>query len=129
MGIYKPVIDISGNAGSATKLANDSGVAPSYSCRAWVNFNGTGTIKIRSSGNVSSIVDLAVGAYTVNFTNAMPDVNYAVSLGQSDSNSGVYGANTAFNTNSTSLQYRVLVNTSNVYGPFDPTNVCLSVFR
>ena len=46
--------------------------------KAWVNFNGTGTVAIRSSFNVSSITDNGVGIYTVNFTNAMADANYAV---------------------------------------------------
>lgn len=58
-------------------LATPTGSAPAYLCRAWVNFNGTGTVAIRSSGNVSSITDNGVGLYTVNFTNAMPDTNYA----------------------------------------------------
>jgi hypothetical protein len=49
-----------------------------YTCRAWVNFDGTGTVAIRASGNVSSITDNGTGDYTVNFTNAMPDANYAV---------------------------------------------------
>jgi hypothetical protein len=53
-------------------------VAAAYGCRAWVNFNGTGTPAIRASGNVSSITDNGTGDYTVNFTNAMPDVNYAI---------------------------------------------------
>ena len=57
-------------------LATPTGSAPSYTCRAWVNFNGTGTVAIRASGNVSSITDNGVGDYTVNFTTAMPDVNY-----------------------------------------------------
>ena len=52
---------------------------PSYQCRAWVNFNGTDTVAIRASGNVSSITDNGTGNYTVNFTNAMPDANYSVS--------------------------------------------------
>ena len=52
-------------------------VATAYACRAWVNFNGTGTVAIRASGNVSSITDNGTGDYTVNFTTAMPDVNYA----------------------------------------------------
>lgn len=59
---------------------NATGTAPIYACRAWVNFNGTGTVAIRASGNVSSITDNGVGDYTVNFTTAMPDVNYCVSL-------------------------------------------------
>ena len=53
-------------------------VATAYGCRAWVNFNGTGTVAIRASGNVSSITDNNTGDYTVNFTTAMPDANYAV---------------------------------------------------
>jgi len=52
-------------------------VATAYGCRAWVNFNGTGTVAIRDSGNVSSITDDGTGDYTVNFTNSMPDTNYS----------------------------------------------------
>ena len=55
-------------------------VATAYGCRAWVNFNGTGTVAIRASGNVTSITDNGTGQYTVNFTNAMPDANYSTSL-------------------------------------------------
>ena len=53
-------------------------VATAYGCRAWVNFNGTGTVAIRASGNVSSITDNGTGDYTVNFTTALVDANYAV---------------------------------------------------
>ncbi len=55
-----------------------------YKCRAWVNFNGTGTVAIRASGNVSSITDNGTGDYTVNFTTAMPDANYAFSANSND---------------------------------------------
>lgn len=58
---------------------NASGTAPVYACRAWVNFNGTGTVAIRAGGNVSSITDNGVGNYAVNFTTAMADVNYSAS--------------------------------------------------
>jgi hypothetical protein len=51
-------------------------VATAYGCRAWVNFNGTGTVAIRASGNVSSITDNGTGQYTVNLTTSMPDANY-----------------------------------------------------
>ena len=57
---------------------NDDG-SENYKCRAWVNFNGTGTVAIRASGNVSSITDRGTGDYTVNFTTAMPNTNYSVS--------------------------------------------------
>jgi hypothetical protein len=68
----------SGNAATATALSTASGSAPSYSARAWVNFDGTGTVAIRSSGNVSSITDTALALYTVNFSTAMPDANYSI---------------------------------------------------
>ena len=63
--------------------------------QAWVNFNGTGTVAIRKAFNVSSITDRGTGLYTVNFTNAMSDTNYAI-VGMAD-DSGSYGG--VFNTN------------------------------
>jgi hypothetical protein len=70
-------IDSSGN------LSFNSGygsVATAYGCRAWVNFDGTtaSPSTIRASGNVTSITKNGTGDYTVNFTNAMPDANFAV---------------------------------------------------
>ena len=64
---------------NSAQFATVTGTAPIYPCRAWVNFNGTGTVAIRASGNVSSITDNNTGDYTVNFTTAMPDINYSVS--------------------------------------------------
>jgi hypothetical protein len=64
-------------------------IVPVYACRAWVNFNGTGTVAIRESGNVSSITDLGTGQYEITFTTAMPDANYAViGLTQYQNNAG-----------------------------------------
>ena len=65
--------EIAANAVTTAKLgsAEASGLA-----KAWVNFNGTGTVAIRASYNVSSITDGGVGLYTVNFTTAMADANY-----------------------------------------------------
>ena len=68
---------------SSSNLQFNSGygsVATAYGCRAWVNFNGTGTVAIRASGNVSSITDNGTGDYTVNFTTAMPDANFATTV-------------------------------------------------
>jgi hypothetical protein len=60
--------------------------------KAWVNFNGTGTVAIRASFNVSSITDRGTGAYTVNFTNALTDANYStVSMTQEDTGGGGRG--------------------------------------
>ena len=70
------------------------GTAPVYAARAWVNFNGTGTVAIRASGNVTSITDNGTGNYTVNFTTAMPDANY----------SGVFGCDD--NGNTSTMCYR-----------------------
>jgi len=66
----------------SAQVATVSGAAPLYMCRAWVNFNGTGTVAISASGNVSSITDNGTGDYTVNFTTAMPDANYSFNVTQ-----------------------------------------------
>ena len=57
---------------------NATGSAPIYACRAWVRFNGIGTVSIQGSGNVTSVSDDGTGLYTINFTTAMPDENYCV---------------------------------------------------
>ena len=71
------------------------------SAKAWVNFNGTGTVAIRASYNVSSITDNGTGQYTVNFTTAMPDANYAVAISGrkfNDTDDGNFVATTGTNT-------------------------------
>ena len=68
-------------------IKNVSGTQVGTFCRAWVNFDGTGTVAIRQSFNVSSITDNGVGNYTVNFTTAMPDANYSAVCSGSRSSS------------------------------------------
>ena len=68
------VNNITDNSGGTNNL-NVPGTA-----RAWVNFNGTGTVAIRASFNVTSITDNATGNYTVNFTTALADANYTALL-------------------------------------------------
>lgn len=70
-------LDLTANSAEVKGALNASGSAPIYACRAWVNFDGTGTVSIRASGNVSSITDNGTGDYTVNFTTAMEDTGYA----------------------------------------------------
>ena len=76
-------------------------VATAYGCRAWVNFNGTGTVAIRDSGNVSSITDNGTGDYTVNFSTAMPDANYGV-VATSTIQAGVSNAGCVISARNTS---------------------------
>lgn len=72
-------IDSSENVSISQNLKFNSGFgssATAYGVRAWVRFDGTGTVGIDGSGNVSSITDSSAGTYEVNFTNNMPDTNY-----------------------------------------------------
>ena len=107
---------------SPAALSTASGSAPSYSARAWVNFNGTGTVAIRASGNVSSITDNGTGDYTVNFTTAMPDANY--SFAGSDNSWGIVQQNL---TQTTTACRHVFINGSGVAG--DRSVACLNYFR
>jgi hypothetical protein len=68
---------------NSAPFATVSGTAPIYPCRAWINFNGTGTPAIQGSGNVTSITDNGTGDYTINFTTAMVDANYSSQLARS----------------------------------------------
>jgi hypothetical protein len=119
---------------SATQIAgalNASGSAPIYACRAWVNFNGTGTVAIRASGNVSSITDNGTGDYTVNFTTAMQDANYAVNVtGQVTFGSfyGIGAVNGATAPATTSVR---VVSLNNVGGAAlsDATYMNVAIFR
>jgi hypothetical protein len=77
-------LSLTANSEPIKTALNASGSAPIYACRAWVNFNGIGTVAIRASGNVSSITDNGTGNYTVNFTVAMPDANYSAPFSSGD---------------------------------------------
>ena len=74
-------LGLTANHSGVKTALNASGSAPIYACRAWVNFNGTGTVAIRDSGNVSSITDNGSGDYTVTFTTAMPDASHCAVIG------------------------------------------------
>ena len=101
--------DIADANATAAKLSGaQTGTAPIYGCRAWVNFDGTrneadtgastngANVKIRASGNVSSVLKIAVGVYTINFTTAMVDANYSAQ---------VTAGNTVFADNALSSSY------------------------
>lgn len=83
---------------------------PSFLCKAWVNFDGTGAVSIRASGNVSSITDNGTGDYTINFTTAMPDVNYSCVCGISQNLSpslGVSISSQVFPVNESSVRLQM----------------------
>jgi hypothetical protein len=124
-------IDITGNAATATKLSSTSGSAPSYSARAWVNFDGTGTVAIRSSGNVSSITDNGTGDYTVNFSTAMSDADYAYSLSKSgEANTGKTvgqgGASAQFSPTTSEIRVYASLNGA---GASDVDGFCVIIHR
>jgi hypothetical protein len=120
----------SGLVSGVSKLDTATGSAPSYSARAWVNFNGTGTVAIRESGNVSSITDNGTGDYTVNFTTAMADANYSAVIGWrvfSSVNIRAGGFNN-YTTSSVDV-YGGYRGGSNAFTAEDATYVSVAIFR
>jgi hypothetical protein len=107
-------------------------VATAYGARAWVNFNGTGTVAIRGSGNVSSITDNGTGDYTVNFTNAMPDVNYNMVATVAGAGTGqLVGVDAVANPTQTTSSVRAVFGRTGA-SPFtilDTSYVAVSIFR
>lgn len=113
------------NSGNLQFNSGYGSVATAYGCRAWVNFNGTGTVAIRASGNVTSITDGGTGNYTVNFTNAMPDANYAPQLAVGNRGTST---NTLIQTGALGTgNFSVLNYESNVLT--DSSSIYVSVFR
>ena len=149
-GVFFPAADTVGIATGGVerfRLASDgsqSSVVPSgstlypqFACRAWVNFNGTGTIAIRASGNITSITDNGTGDYTLNLTTALPDANFVgVIAGSSPVNvSQVVGFLGAPGTNDTTshpsssafrFSYYITTNSAN---RGDPVMVNAAIFR
>lgn len=132
-------VTMSANAGATLSAApvtfytTHSRLAPAsvggMLCRAWVNFNGTGTVAIRSSYNVSSITDNGTGDYTLNFTTALSDANYACVTGSSN-NTGIFGTMSGinFNTAPTTTACRIYT-TNDGGGANDPIYVTVAIFR
>jgi hypothetical protein len=106
---------------------NATGSAPVYACRAWVNFNGTGTVAILASGNVSSITDNGTGDYTVNFTTALQDANYAVN-GSADYTGSATNPVFTYNTVSSGA-VRLQTKNSTTGNAVDNPAVSVTIFR
>jgi hypothetical protein len=121
----------------SAQVATVSGTAPLYMCRAWVNFNGTGTVAIRASGNVSSITDNGTGDYTVNFTTALSDANYQVSMSSVSYTNGNFslltyikaGASNTVPALKTTTQLGVVYASSASATYFDCSEMNVSIFR
>jgi len=110
---------------------NATGSAPVYACRAWVNFDGTGTVSIRESGNVSSVTDNGTGDYTVNFTTVMPDTNYCANGMAGPDGVTAFSARTVYVNKSSptvsSFRFSVVISSSDTTNDNDLTY--LAFFR
>ena len=118
---------------TAAKLDGaQSGSAPIYAARAWVNFNGTGSAganqTIRGAGNVSSVYKNGTGDFTVNFVTAMPDANYAITTCV-EKGSGAYIPSASINSASAPAagSFRILTGSENLTN--DRAYINVAVFR
>ena len=126
---------IQSNSTSPPTFNNTNGTEIGTLCRAFCNFNGTGTVAIRASFNVSSITDNGTGDYTVNFTTALPDINYSVNTTCSSNSTNNFIVTTVFTNSSTGANVAPTTSAARIntgvfgVGTFDPTYVNASVFR
>ena len=116
---------------NSAQVPTISGTAPLYMCRAWIYFDGSiATPSIKGSGNISSITDNGTGDYTLNFTTAMSDVNYAYNITNDSggSNSVRYSCTTTISAGSLRFTTRFLSSIGS--GPVEDQNyVRVSIFR
>lgn len=121
--------DLADAAVTAPKLSGaQSGSAPVYAARAWVNFNGTGVVAIRASGNVSSITDNGVGNYTVNLTAAIGNANYCIIGTAKTSDSSAADTTIAQWNTVASSSFRLASSQGNNGVLVDPVNISAAVF-
>lgn len=128
-----------GVANTPPTIQDSAGTQIGTFCRAWVNFNGTGTVAIRASFNVTSITDNGTGDYTVNFTNALPDANYAVNISGLSASAGdgraAYFVRGARGTGTPSTQTTSAVQVSSYdaaavgWPAIDAGYICVAIFR
>jgi hypothetical protein len=97
--------------------------------RAWVNFNGTGAVSIRSSVNVSSISDNGTGDYTVNFATGMPDANYCLLATRAGSSTGSYVLGGNFYTTAPTTSAARVINVYPGVAAGDDTYCMVAIFR
>jgi hypothetical protein len=115
-------------------IQNTSGVEV-YTTKAWVNFNGTGTIAILASGNVASLTDNGTGDYTVNITSAITDANYGCFSMTNNTNAtnplGITAlyANASGVLTKTTTAVRTTTGQSNTAGYLDRVNVSFAIIR
>jgi hypothetical protein len=95
--------------------------------KAWVNFNGTGTVAIRAQFNVSSITDNGTGDYTVNFTSALADANYAVTAIGQNASATSFGTIPNISTRATGSVRVLYCNVAEASR--DGAEQCVAVFR
>jgi hypothetical protein len=128
---------------TAAKLDGaQTGDAPIYGCRAWVNFDGSrneadtgastngANVKVRASGNVTSVLKNATGDYTITFTTAMPDANYAITASCSPLNDPTACRAVMAKSAATYLAGSVTVKTAQeAVGAADQKNVNVAIFR
>ena len=124
--------DIAAGAVTDAKVNASAAIADSKlsgtTCKAWVNFNGQGSVAIRASYNVSSITDLGVGLYRVNFATAMPDTNYCHCGGVGQS-SGDYSRYIGFNGVQITSGVEIRIAYPVTDGATDSERVTVAIFR
>lgn len=120
------VATVKSNSSSPPAFQNTSGTEIGTLCRAWVNFNGIGTVAIRSQFNVSSITDLGVGNFRVNLITAMPDANYAA-VATSATSANV--TTTRLDLGYTSSVAEFLCNNGSTSATVDPSTMNVAIFR
>lgn len=127
--------DILFNDNSVQSTAGVTASSPA-AAKAWVCFNGVGTVSAFANFNVSSITDNGNGDYTINFLNALTDSNYAVAFGGLGSNLGnisggmvvIAGASNSANTKTTT-QLRIQTGSSATGSLSDNGNINVVIFR
>ena len=114
-----------------TTVSDTAGTGPvtltgQYAAKAWVNFNGTGTVAIRESANVGSITDNGTGLYTVNFSSSLTDANYSIATNGRDGSAAFVTSNFRYNVAPTSSSLAINTGSGGIFADLDYVTVTVT---
>ena len=124
--------NLQNTASGAPTIKNSSGTEIGQFVKAWVNFDGTGTVAIRDDFNVSSIADQGTGRYKVNLTNAMANTNFCavVSTGSTfNLDAYVYSGDGTANMGTDFIRVTTRYSSEDNLHERDCTIVCAAMFE
>lgn len=125
-----PVLDAIFTSRWITYLKSlDNVIRNTFTCKAWVNFNGTNTVTVRANGNISTVGDAGVGLYNIYFDTPLEDANYCVNISLGGTAGALIARVVDEDVPRTASMFKIKVTGASGTTAVDCAQINISVFR